>query len=113
MSHVRLDAPPENGSFVHSPSALCALTSENVTSSDLASVNGLSFKSTVNDPGAPLGPVAEPPHAAAYPASATAIANADIERIVPPDGTPGNGHTTASGLEELLSHEALSLKRDS
>ena len=105
MSHVRLDAPPENGSFVHSPSALCALTSENVTSSDFASLNGLSFRSTVSDEGAPLGPVAESPQADAVTANAAAIVSEHIERMVPPAFLRRNRRTATPELEEVPCHE--------
>jgi hypothetical protein len=59
--------------------ALCVDTSENVTSSDFASVYGLSFIITVRAPEVPDGPV-DDPHAYEA-ASAVAIARAEMRRI--------------------------------
>src|SRR5688572_25245671 len=111
MSHVRLVAPPENGTFVHSPSALCALTSENVTSSDFASLNGLSLIITVSDDGAPLGPVVESPHAGNVKAAATTSASFE-----PMGSSPGwfggNGCTSVLMIRETTRPESLKAGRD-
>src|SRR5689334_9220701 len=57
-SHVRLDAPPANGTVVQSPPDACTLTAEKVTSSAFASLNGLSLSMIVSEPLPPgaLGP---------------------------------------------------------
>src|SRR5712691_273174 len=47
-SHVRLETPPANGTVIQSPPDAWILTSEKVTSSAFASLNGLSFNITEN-----------------------------------------------------------------
>ena len=82
-SHVLDVAASANGSFVHALSAASARwvdTSEKVTSSDFASVYGLSFSISVMVPVVPDGPVDGPPHA--YDAAkAAATARAEMKRM--------------------------------
>src|SRR5436853_7275079 len=62
-SQVRDVPPPENGSTVNPPAPdTCALTSENVTSSAFASLNGESFNITLSVEPAFDGPDGEELH---------------------------------------------------
>ena len=84
-SQVRLDAPSVNGSRVKSLAVRCASTSEKVTSSDLASLKGLSVRRTFSVPPLTVGLVGELPQPrSATSAVATQVTHTNRIAAAPP-----------------------------
>ena len=86
-------AAPANGSVTHPPSLVCALTSENVTRTALASLNGLSVILTASVPEPPGATGAA--GAAGDPAGVSVGAAGDFGASEPPPQARINATKTA------------------